>query len=516
MRLSRFILILSLCCGLSYTASADIVTDWNTVTLQTIRAAATPPPRAARVLAMVHVAIFDAVNTITRGHRPYLVDTNVSLDTSREAAVAQAAYTVLINLYPAQQAAFDVALAQSLAAVPDRVAKTAGIALGETVGASVLTWRNMDGSEMTVPYAPGGNPGDWLPTPPGFAPALFPQWPLVAPFAMSRGDQFRSAGPPRLHSLEYTLDFNEVKNLGSAQSVARTEDQTHIALFWADGAGTVTPPGHWNRIAQTVAATHKTTLGENARLFALLNIALADAAICAWDMKYMTNLWRPVTAIRQADLDGNPDTEADPSWTSLLVTPPFPTYVSGHSAFSAAAAKILALFFGTDQIAFTDHSEGVDGSRSFTSFSEAANEAGRSRIYGGIHYEFDNQDGQTGGRLVGALVYSHYLQPTLAAAVAHLQSETAAATMPERHKQLLMEILDNAHRSLELGLKQLQAGKRTAARLRLRTTKYRIAHYLTVLHRLEERGQVGPEIAAALQIAADEIQVQLTRLITSL
>lgn len=516
MKSFRIVLLLSLVWGYPSLARADTVTDWNEVTLQAIRTTITSPPRAARALAMVHVAIFDAVNVITRGYQPYLMDTTVSVQTSREAAAAQAAYTVLVTLYPAQQVMFDAARAQSLAAVPDGPAKTAGIALGETAGANVLTWRNTDGSEVNVPYTPGTAPGDWQPTPPAFAPALLPQWPYVTPFAMTSGDQFRSSGPPALDSLEYALDFTEVKNLGAAQSTARTAEQTHIALFWADGAGTVTPPGHWNRIAQTVAAAQHKTLGENARLFALLNMALADAAICAWDMKYIYDLWRPVTAIRQAELDGNPATDPDPSWTSLLVTPPFPTYVSGHSTFSGAAATVLARFFGTDQIAFTDVSQGVAGSRSFTNFSEAADEAGRSRIYGGIHYEFDNQDGQTGGRALGAWVSEQYLQPTPALAIAHLQRETTATTIPEPRKHLLVKVLDNVLHSLELGLKQSNAGKRGAARQRYKTTKQRLKHYLAIVRGLEQRGRILPDVAAGLRMATAEVIAQVERLITSL
>src|SRR5213595_1294049 len=211
---------------------------------------------------------------------------------------------------------------------------------------------------------------------------------------MSSSSQFRPPGPPSLDSEQYAADYNEVKELGAALGSTRTADQTQIALFWADGAGTETPPGHWNSIAQIIAAGQGNTLEQNARLFALLNIAMADAAICAWDTKYTYHNWRPVTAIRNGDTDGNPATEPDPAWSSFIVTPPFPDYVSGHSTFSSAAATVLALFYGTDAITFTTGSDFMPGVfRSFNSFSAAAGEAADSRVYGGIHFRFASDDG---------------------------------------------------------------------------------------------------------------------------
>jgi len=200
--------------------------------------------------------------------------------------------------------------------------------------------------------------------------------------------------------------------MGAATNSTRTADQTQIALFWADGAGTETPPGHWNSIAQDVAAAKGNTLEENARLFALLNLAMADAAICAWDAKYSFSFWRPVTAIRHADTDGNPATEPDPSWSSLIVTPPFPDYVSGHSTFSGAAATVLAIFYGTDNVSFTTGSDFLPGvHRSFNSFSAAAAEAAVSRLYGGIHFRSANEDGLHGGLAIGHLMMHNFLLP---------------------------------------------------------------------------------------------------------
>ena len=232
------------------------------------------------------------------------------------------------------------------------------------------------------------------------------------PFAIADHSQFRPPGPPSLDSSKWAADYNEVKALGAAVGSTRTPDQTEIAQFWADGAGTETPPGHWNHIAQDVGAAQGNTLEQNARLFALLNIAMADAGICAWDAKYTYHNWRPVTAIRNGDTDGNPATEPDPGWSSFIVTPPFPDYVSGHSTFSSAAATVLALFYGTDAISFQTGSDFLPGVvRSFSSFSAAANEAADSRVYGGIHFRFASDDGLAAGLSIGEWTFTHYLQP---------------------------------------------------------------------------------------------------------
>jgi membrane-associated phospholipid phosphatase len=206
--------------------------------------------------------------------------------------------------------------------------------------------------------------------------------------------------------------LNEVKALGAATGSSRTADQQQIALFWADGAGTETPAGHWNSIAQDVATARGNTAIENARLFALINVAMADAAICAWEAKYAFNYWRPVTAIRNADTDGNDATASDPTWSSLIVTPPFPDYVSGHSTFSGAAASVLATFYGTDAIAFATDSDFLPGvSRTFSSFSAAASEAADSRVYGGIHFRSASEDGLAAGEVIGAWTVANYIRP---------------------------------------------------------------------------------------------------------
>ncbi|HYE21019.1 MAG TPA: phosphatase PAP2 family protein [Tepidisphaeraceae bacterium] len=398
----------------------DVVLDWNDQTLAAIRVAKTNPPVASRNLAIVHLALFDAVNAIERKFDSYLPQ-NAAADKKVKpskvdptAAAAAAAHRALSALYPTLAAQFDAALTASLATVKDGPAETAGVALGRATADRLLAARAADGSAATVPHTPGTGPADWQPTAPAFAPALLPQWGAVDPFALAAPDQFRPAPPPAITSRAFARSFDQVKSLGSATSPARTADQTQIALFWADGAGTATPPGHWNVIAQDVADQRRTTrdLADTARLFALLNAGLADAAIACWDAKYAFDLLRPITAVRNAAADGNPLTLADPAWSPLIATPPFPSYTSGHSTFSAAAATILSSFFGTDRVTFTTTSDGLAGvTRTFKSFSAAAAEAGLSRIYGGIHYDFDNTAGQECGEQIGKLVTRTLLQP---------------------------------------------------------------------------------------------------------
>jgi membrane-associated phospholipid phosphatase len=226
---------------------------------------------------------------------------------------------------------------------------------------------------------------------------------------LTSGSQFRPTGAPSLTSAEYTAAFTEVKDYGSRDNSLRTADNTTSALFWADGGGTYTPAGHWNDIAATAASVAGKSVLDNARIFAQLNIALADAGIAAWDAKYTYNTWRPITAIRQADRDGNINTNADPNWTPLINTPPFPEYVSGHSTFSGAAAAVLTNAFGSN-FSFNSGSVGLPNvTRSFTSFDAAAAEAGQSRVYGGIHFQFANQDGLTLGKQIGNYVTNNLL-----------------------------------------------------------------------------------------------------------
>ena len=397
--------------GAALTVQADVVTDWNNAALNAIRTDKTPPPKASRYLAILHASIYDAVNGISRTHEAYFVRSAVPASASKEGAASAAAHAVLISLYPAKVADFDRLHAATLRAIRKGPQKDRGITWGETVAAKILAWRADDGSDAMVAPPGSRNPGDWVPTPPAFAAYLLPQWGDCKPFAMADHSQFRPPGPPTLDSAKWAADYNEVKALGAALGSTRTPDQTEIALFWADGAGTETPPGHWNHIAQDVATAQGNTLEQNARLFALLNIAMADAGICAWDAKYSYHNWRPVTAIRNGDTNGNPATEPDPTWSSFIVTPPFPDYVSGHSTFSSAGATVLAMFYGSDDISFKTGSDFLPGLlRSFRSFSAAASEAASSRVYGGIHFRFASDDGLAAGLTIGEWTVTHYLQ----------------------------------------------------------------------------------------------------------
>jgi membrane-associated phospholipid phosphatase len=391
---------------------ADLVILWNQTLLQAIKTERTPPPLAARNMAMVHIAIYDAVNAVHPICQPYGIAVQPPQGTSARAAAASAAHRVLIDLYPKLAPRFQAILHRSLAGIPAGPSKADGITLGQFVAAKVLASRKRDGSGKKVRYIPGSGPGLWKPTPPHFLEPLLPQWPKVACFAMRNGSQFRPAPPPALTSAAYTAAYREVKVLGAKHSARRTPDQTRIAWFWADVDGTVTPPGHWNRIAQTVALARGNTLVENARLFALLNITLADAGVLCWDSKYQYHFWRPIHAIRKAGITGNLATRPQRNWMPLITTPPFPSYTSGHSTFSGAAAAVLRIYFGTDHVPFTDTSESWrGGTRSFSRFSQAAAEAGQSRIYGGIHWQFDNTEGLASGRRLGEYVCRHFLVP---------------------------------------------------------------------------------------------------------
>src|SRR5262245_26765384 len=402
--------------------SGDVVIQWTNLLLDAARARGQGTQVTARNVAILEAAVYDSVNAVDRGHAVYHVNAQPPAGTSAEAAAAQAAHDVAVSLYnrAAEIALFDQTLAANLAAIPDGQPEDDGIALGRFVAGEILAWRRTDGANAVVPYTPGSDPGDWQPTPPTFGNAVTPQWPYVTPFAMTTGSQFRPGPPPALTSADYTEAFQEVKALGGNGTTTpseRTPEQTEIARYWAQGSGTSTPVGYWNHVAETVAAAAGNSLAENARLFALLNVTMADSGIATFDAKYAYNFWRPVTAIRAADTDGNPDTSADPAWTPLLVTPLHPSYVAFHACISESAAQALATFFGTDHVSFTATSESLPGvKRSYQKFTEASHEAGVSRIYGGIHWRFDVTAGRKMGRELGEYVAANYFLPVTVSA----------------------------------------------------------------------------------------------------
>jgi hypothetical protein len=389
--------------------SANVVLEWNQLALHAVGQSRVSLVAASRALAIVQAAVYDSVVAIDPEFEPYHAQVHASRGASLEAAAARAAHDTLAALFPTQASTFDSALAADLVGIPPGRASQ-GVEVGSAVARQILDWRSTDGSAATVTYTPGTDPGDWQPTPPANLPTLAPQWPYVTPFAMTSGSQFRPAPPPALDSAAYAAAFNEVKSLGRADSTTRTDEQTQIARFWNDALGTAFAMGYWNRVADQAGAGQGLSLVQDARVLALLNIAEADAHIACWDAKYTYNLWRPVTAIRAADTDDNPATEADAIWTPLLVTPNFPSYTSAHSTLSAAAAEVLTALFGADYH-FSVGAESVPYTRSFASFDAAAAEAGQSRIYGGIHYQFDNQAAQASGHAVGRFVVGNFLRP---------------------------------------------------------------------------------------------------------
>ena len=390
--------------------SGQPVIDWNEIQLSIVNTPGAQPAniQPTRNFAIVDAAIYDAVNAIDRTHEPYLISVRAPRDASETAAANAAARTALDELYPAEQSTIDAQYVAELAKVGDGPAKDQGIGIGEQVAADLLAIRANDGSSITpAPFVPGTAPGDFRPTPPNFPIPVFTTWGQVTPFVLDSGSQFRPVPPPALTSDAYADAINEVQSLGSATSTTRTPEQTEIGKFW-------NPPiqNFWNQIADEVATAHHTDLPTTARLFAALNLSFADSAIAFYDAKYTYQLWRPVTAIRLADSDGNPNTVADPNWLPLAGnTPADPSYPGAHSTISAAGADVLASFFGDNQ-SFAVTSPALPGvTRSFDSFSAAATEAGLSRIYAGVHTRLDHVAGLTLGHDIANFVLDNALLP---------------------------------------------------------------------------------------------------------
>jgi hypothetical protein len=393
--------------------NSNQVIQWNRTLLTIVRTPGAQPPtlHSTRSFAMMHAAIYDAVNNIDKTHSPYLVRLRgVSADASQEAASAAAAHSVLLSLYPKFQASLDAQLQQALAQIPDGPNKSDGFRLGQIVANRILVARSKDGSELPPPiYNFGGQPGDYQSTPPNFPKQpQFTGWSRVVPFTLQSARQFRPGPPPALTSDEYAAVFNEVKSLGIMNGQAATDDQKFTGRFW-NGA----IQNYWNEIAQTAALRHDLTVAESARLFALLNLAFADDVIAFYDAKYTYNFWRPVTAIQAADTDGNPNTVVDPNWLPEVgKTTPDPSYPGAHAVISATGAFVLDSFFKDDHFDFTVTSEVIPGAaRSFTSFSAASKEATLSRIFAGVHFRSDLTSGQRLGRNVAGFVVDHYLLP---------------------------------------------------------------------------------------------------------
>ena len=385
------------------------VVQWNQTLLVIVRTPGAQPAtiHPTRSFAIMHAAIYDAVNAIEGTRQPYLVRLGASHFASQEAAAAAAAYEVLVKLYPSFQATLDAQLQQALAQLPSR-GKADGISIGNTVADRILALRSNDGSNaQPIPYVFGNAPGDYQSTPPNFPKQpQFTHWSRVTPFALESASQFRPGGPPRLTGDRYSDAFDQVKLLGIAGSTTATPDQALTGRFW-NGA----IQNYWNEIAQTASLAHSLTTAQNARLFALLNLSFADGVIAFYDAKYTYNFWRPVTAIRAATADGNPDTEADPNWLPEVGnTTPDPSYPGAHAVISAAGAEVLISFFHTDHLEFSVTSEVMPGvERSFITFPAAAEEATLSRIFAGVHFLFDLTTGQRLGSDIADFIVDNFL-----------------------------------------------------------------------------------------------------------
>ena len=406
---------------------ADLVTDWNALALETMRSSV-EPPFVARDLAILHTAIYNASESIrgvynTFGASGYTAPTGGPAGASVEAAMATAANTVMQSLYSGSSVNFTHLYNTQLGGIAEGQAKADGIAWGTTIANDILTWRAADGASVagSTPYSPVGTVGYWQQTSP--ANALLPGWGNVDTFAISgtAGHTTTLTGgtlAAYVQTSQYAADFNTVKDLGAQFSLTRTADETSQAYFWAAGNGTVKMPGLWNQVATAAAATAALDVTETARLLAAVNLAMADAGIVAWETAYTTQFWRPETAIANGgdgffDTDGNIDTEGDVFWLPLINSPSFPEYVSTQSAFSAAAAAVLAEYLG-DSLSFNLGSDingdgSIDLTRSYTSFSQAADEAAQSGIFAGIQFGTSITDGQAiGGNVADFVVNNNF------------------------------------------------------------------------------------------------------------
>ena len=429
--------------------AVDSILYWNAIALKAEAddksnifgsADAVGPTGASRALAIVHVAMFDSINSVLGQYEPFLIKVVGVQGADIDAAVGQAAHDTLASVYHKQSAVFDADLSSWLAQIPNGKAENLGIALGKTVAKAVLAARANDGSDVMMTFPLSTDPGKHQPDPlhPNQG-LLSPDWGDVTPFGINSVNNFQIPPPPALTSQAYADAFNEVKNYGGdgiTTPTLRTPEQTEIGLFWAyDGTkGLGTPPRLYNQIARVIATQQHNTEYQNARMFALVNVAMADAGIACWDEKYTYDFWRPIIGIRNAGVDSNSLTVADPNWTPLGApasnqsgtnfTPPFPSYASGHATFGGAVFETLARFYGRDNITFTFTSDELNGvttdengvvrplePRTFTSFSQAAEENGQSRIYLGIHWSFDKTAGIACGDKIADFDFNRILQP---------------------------------------------------------------------------------------------------------
>jgi hypothetical protein len=396
------ILSASLLLGGTGRAGADIIVDWNEQAVKAGYAARVTPGMSARNIAMIHIAMFEAVNSIEPRYAPYRKRLSAEPNASREAAAAAAAHHILVRAYPEQAKEFDKGLEASLAAVTDGQAKLDGVRLGEQAAAAILVERSTDGADARNSYRPYTTAGKYVPT-------MFPvmsSWGAVRPFGLKTGRQFRPPPPYALSSSRWATDYNEVKKMGAKSGSPRTPEQTEIARFWA-----LVGPATYNPIARQLSAEKNLDVIDNARLFALFSIAAADAGVAIFEAKYQYNFWRPVTAIRNGDLDGNNATDRDPVWEPFIDTPMHPEYPCAHCTFQSTAAGVLRAFFGSDIASFKLTSTTAPGvTRSFSKLSDYVAEVVNARVYDGVHYRTSGEAGAAMGRKIGEYTVQNLLR----------------------------------------------------------------------------------------------------------
>ncbi|WP_457447246.1 vanadium-dependent haloperoxidase [Roseateles sp. P5_E4] len=380
-----------------HSARADVVTDWN-VTALGLTASSTPQIEM-RALALTHVAMFDAINAITRTHQAYMSPAPAApAGASAEAAAASAAHAVLASIYPLQKPALDAALQASLAKVPDGAGKSDGSALGRQVAEQCIAMRSSDGWNARVVYTPATARGSWQPAPPSMGGFASIHWAEVKPFFLKSAAEVTAPGPLAIDSVQYAKELDEVRRLGGRNSTERTADRTAAAIFTLINGGQM-----WNAAARAAATAKGTSTPENARIFAIINMAALDAVIASWEVKRKMGTWRPVTAIRAAS------SNADPTWEPLINTPPHPDYLSGHSATSGAWSRSLQLLFGNDGVPFSATFNNAL-TRHFSSFSQAATEIENARIWAGIHTRTADEHATALGRQVAELAVQRGMQ----------------------------------------------------------------------------------------------------------
>lgn len=386
-------------------ALADAVTDWNQTATHATEIAGAPGPVETRVMAIVHAAIFDAVNAIDRKYSVYATEITAAPGASADAAAIAAGHGILERLYPLQKSMLDAALKTSMDRIADGPAKLEGSRVGREVAEKLFASRKDDGSSVQASYEFGSGQGVYQATPPRMIKPVLPQWRGVKPFVLTSAMQFPLAGPPAVGSAAYARDLAEVKRLGSAGSTERTALQTAIAIHWV-GSEVATI----NDVGRAVSADKKLGLADNARLFALLNLSMADALIAGYEAKYTYNHWRPITAIRNAPSTSDPALAADPAWEPLITTPSHPEYPSAHALATGAGVAVLQATYGSDNFS-ASHPYPAGLLRRWTSFSEIARECEDARVWSGIHFRTADQHGTQLGRQVAEFAMKTWLLP---------------------------------------------------------------------------------------------------------